>query len=90
MRGRENFCDSYNSLSLILCVFHAAKKAASSVQLAEGEKDVINLEKVEGGMTSAINMLKQEYATSIVTRITPCKYMQLYFHVNGWLIGECI
>lgn len=56
------------------------------MQLVEGERDVINMEKIEGGMSAVINSLKHEYTTSVVTRITPCKShfrMQLLVSVSG-------
>ena len=51
--------------------FNAGKKLPALVQLVEGEKDVINLDKVEDGMAAAISWLKQSFTTSVVTRMTP-------------------
>lgn len=42
-----------------------------AVQLVEGERDVINLQKVEGSMVAAVTSLKHDYTSSITARITP-------------------
>ena len=49
----------------------AKKSSQAVVELDEGEKDVINLGKVESSMLAAVNGLKQEFASSVSGRITP-------------------
>ena len=46
-------------------------KGPAVVELVEGEKDVINFDKLEGSMVAALNSLKQEFTTSVTARITP-------------------
>ena len=41
------------------------------MELVEGEEGVVNLKRVEGSMSAAVNSLKHEYATSVTAKITP-------------------
>ena len=45
------------------------------MQLIEGEKDVINLDKVEEGMVAAVSSLKTSFTSAVVTRLNPSEFM---------------
>ena len=53
------------------CYYPAKKSSRPAVELVEGEEGVINLKKIEGAMSGAVEALKHEYTTAVSTRITP-------------------
>ena len=59
------------------------KSAGATVELVEGEEEVINLQRIEGAMSASINALKHEYTTSVTARITPgmCMFVHLCMFV---------
>ncbi len=65
---------SHEDVLIVWSLLVAVKKSGSLVQLVEGEKGVINLDKVEDGMVSAVTSLKQSFATAVVTRLNPSEW----------------